>query len=229
MLNFLRYPLKLHSTCRQKQVCHFCRASLLFKHFSAIAQRAASLKNTDKSCINNIFRLSWRLPAIRVPNHQVQGNISIPGPQHWDKTLSWGKLWMTSSWVRPSLQPFGPAAVAPPEVRSHPWGTTRYSPWQCWPGGRRQGRTHLPTSPPPAPSCRPLTLPGTLPGGTTRLCDHCPPNRHTFSYPTALLGPVCANCCRSGIQKEKEGEMDWLVKPTQSCQGSDWLIPLHLL
>lgn len=40
-----------------------------------------------------------------VAGYQAQGSISIPGPHQWDKTLSWGKLWMTNSWVRPYLQP----------------------------------------------------------------------------------------------------------------------------
>lgn len=85
-MNFLRYPLKIHSTCKQKQVCHFCRASLLFKHLSAIAWRAVSLENADKSWITNIFRLSWQTASHQGTKPPSEGNISIPGPHHWDKT-----------------------------------------------------------------------------------------------------------------------------------------------
>lgn len=179
-MNFLRYPLKIHSTCRQKQVCHFCRASLLFKHLSAIAWRAVSLENTDKSWITNIFRLSWQTA-------NLQGTKPPSAGQYFhSRTTPLRQDLAGASSDRPTAESgHTSSAFGPPDmVTQSLW----YSPSQYWPGEQRQEHTHLQRSPPPVPSCLPLTLPGTL-GETTRFCDNCPPNKHS------LLPYIPAKAC----------------------------------
>lgn len=109
--NFLRYSLKLHSTSRQEQV-----TSAQPVCFSNICQLLHGESIAWRRLINLGLPTSLgcpgKLSAIRVPSHQVQGNISIP--EHQIKTLSWGKLWM-KSWVRPYFQPL--------------WATRRGSLW----------------------------------------------------------------------------------------------------
>lgn len=130
---------------------------------------------------------SGKLPVIGISSHQLQCNISIPGPHHRDKTLNWGKLWMSNSWVRPYFQSLWAIRPGSPLKRldSHPGTHHDYIGQVSWDKSihASRGAHHR---------CSHISYwhcqgPWEKEQG---FCDNCQPNTHTLSCPTSLLLPV---------------------------------------
>lgn len=104
ILNLLRYPLTLQGTLQTETGLQLLQSQAA-PSFPNICQPLQGELIAWSTLISLGLPASLaspgKLPVIRVLSHQLQCNISIPGPYHWDKTLNWGKLWLTNSWVRP--------------------------------------------------------------------------------------------------------------------------------